>query len=325
MLLSATYPSVDYQPEQVSPVTSHGTGGAFSLGFDYRLQAGHFLMNTGVGAAYLRSSFPVIDGRVELPNSIDQDGYDFTFVYQFSGRNDAYSSLELQVPLLFGASFPTSAGRVGGSVYFLLGGKFTFTPWLQSHTSLQVSSYGDYPQFLDPFTGMPEHQFFDARPLESTITMHYSPSAPSALAVPNSVQNPLALTTYNLLPINVLASAEVGYSFAFASKGSKEHLLRLALFADVALLNSFPLYTSLSPLNSSGSSRPLNPLPLIETPAVFNAEDMYSSLRVNPYLSTLPQNSVLRNLTVGLKLVYAISLPARHYRASGPCMCLTDD
>lgn len=271
----------------------HALGGTASLGFEYRLQAGYFLMQTGVGMAYNAASFHPADYNAELPGAVDLDGYEFTFVYQFSDRKDTYSSLELQVPLMFGASFPTGSGEF----YFLLGGKFSFRPIGWVNMQVMVSTYGDYPQFLDPFTGMPEHQFFDARPLNSLNPLN-----------PLNSLNPLN----PLNSLTPLASAELGYTMALPRTArGRGRLLRIALYADVGVLNTFPFYQGMH--LSDG---------LMFLPDTFNNENMFTPLGINPYLSACSKETVLRDLSVGLKLSYAWSIPARHYRKSAPCHCV---
>jgi len=262
----------------------NGVGFTTSVGFDYRLQAGHFLMNTGLGVAYNRSSLRSADSQTSLPNSIDQDGYDFTFVYQFADRKDTYSSLELQLPVMFGAQF--------SGFYFLLGGKLSYRPIGWTNAALQVSSYGDYPQFLDPFTGMPEHQYFGARPLLSA-TCSLQPST-----------SPLAA-------LNATASAEIGYTIALPSSG-KQKLLRIALYADYGIRNMMPFFRG-EPTSS----------PMV-VPATFDYTDMYSPLRINPVLSTSSSSAILRDLSVGVKLSYAVSVSKKRFRSSGPCRCVND-
>ncbi len=255
-----------------------GMGVEGSLAFDYRLAANHFLMKTGVGAAVGSTAFHMLDTDVKLPNSIDQDGYDFTFVYQFSNHAYRHTQVEMQVPLMFGATF--------NGIYFLLGGTFNLSPISWGKSSAKLSTYGDYPQFLDPFTGMPEHQFFDEKTKDSKGTMRTLVWYPSA-------------------------SLEIGYTLPVAPAKRGEHLLRFALYADYALLNIFKGTASAPQIN------------LIETPETFNWDDMYTPVQLRPLFSTPLTSGIAKGqLSIGVKFSYALSVPAKKPQKSGPCRCM---
>lgn len=254
-----------------------GLGGQGHLGVDYRIQANHFLMSIGVNAGVENAVFRFNDRDVVLEHSIDQDGYDFDFVYQFRNHRFTHSALNTQLSTLFGGTF--------NNVYFLLGPSMHFMPkhWAKANT--KVATYGDYPQFLDPFTGMPEHEYFNSRPTSESYKLS---------------DKGLFLS----------ASLEVGYAIPLSPEVGNQHLLRVAFYADYCFLNLS------KPASTPWSSA------LIETPATFDWRDMYSNVKLNPLYSTWHQ--VTGQLSFGIKLTYAISVPSVH-RSKYPCLCVDDN
>lgn len=264
-------------------------GWEVGLGFDYRLTAGsdarrgtkaRFLFNTGVGVSLRSSSFNAKATDITMPHSFDSDGYEFTFIYHLDKRTDQYMRLGAVVPLMVGAEFNRFYFSVGAKVnLFLLG---------QVNTQLAVSSYGDYPQFLDPFTSMPEHQFFDSRDLKRKQNVS--------------------------LKSEVDASIELGclLASAHAKRASKSSGIevRLAVFADYGLL-TFGTGTSTDK-------------PAIQTPAVFSdVEDMFTPIQVNHVLSTtLAGNGKLTPLTAGVRLIVTVPYKSK---PSYPCHCIRDN
>lgn len=214
-----------------------------SLGFDYCLSFRRFLFHTGIGGCLARVNSKGGNASVALPNSVDADGYVFTFVYDLTARSDRYTSISVQVPLMVGAQFDR--------FYFLLGTKFALTAMAQSTTSLNVSSYGDYPQFLDPFTGMPEHQYFDATAKKATSEVSFAPDIKGAVEIGAQVIKP---------------------------EENGQPSLRIALYADMSILNIMTSTRRQAPVDHPSTFTdtdmltPVTPNPYLSTTLVGNGD-----------------------------------------------------
>ena len=199
------YPAVWVEADEVSLLASQnslGVGGG--LGAAYNLRIGPVLVNAGVGVTASYTAFKMSDAHAELPNSVDRDGYAFTFVYDVQNRRDAVTEYSVSVPLRVGAVFHP--------VYFLVGADFRVPLAASGKIKADITTYGDYPQFLDPFTGMPEHQYYDgaSRSWEAELS-------------PN---------------IDVCVSAEVGYVFGQQMRDTR-HMFTLGLFAEYGLMEGY--------------------------------------------------------------------------------------
>lgn len=261
-------------------------GWEVGLGFDYRLTAGpdarrgtkaKFLFNTGVGVSLRQYAFTANAMDITIPHSFDSDGYEFTFIYQMDKRTDQYTRLGAVVPLMVGAEFKR--------FYFSVGAKVNVSIWSQVNTQLAVASYGDYPQFLDPFTSMPEHQFFDSRDLRRKQNV----------SLKSEVDASIELGC-------LLTSAQTN---RFSRRNGVE--VRLAVFADYGLVT---FGTSISADK-----------PAIQTPAVFSdKEDMFTPIQVNHVLSTtLAGNGKITPLTAGVRLIITVPYGSK---PAYPCRCV---
>lgn len=201
-----------------------GTG----LGVSYELKVDHFLLSLGVTGNYSHSTFFSHEAVEKKWNDADLGGHtptvdgvrgNFTYVYDFFKRQDAYQNVTVQVPLMLGGTW--------NKFYFLLGAKFeTFTLWGKWNTSAAYNTYGAYDAILgEELRHMPEHGFFDKE-----LTDEFSSSA-----------------SFNL---NVLASAEIGawlvpeqkYSFSRAKT-----IYRVGAYVDCGALNAYDFSDSRAP------------------------------------------------------------------------------
>lgn len=124
-------------------------------GFSYRLDYKHMVLLTGLEAGWQVASFSPGDAEVVLKDQWDATNrLTFDYVYHTSARHDRYRSITARVPLLLGARI--------GDVYLAAGVTAEYMARTWSDTRYTLSTWGDYPQFLDPLTGMPEHQFYTA-------------------------------------------------------------------------------------------------------------------------------------------------------------------
>ena len=128
-------------------------GGGGGLGFVYEMRAGHFLLDVGVGGNTAWTRFKVPDRQYVLHNMIDSEGEVFDFVYDVSHRRDAYWTTSLQVPLLLGGQW--------GHFYFLAGAKFDMALMTTATMKADISTLGDYKQYMVPLHNIPAQGFVD--------------------------------------------------------------------------------------------------------------------------------------------------------------------
>lgn len=188
--------------------TALGVGGG--LGFNYELRAGkYFLLDFGLGANCAHSIFST-DNRSEiLYDVVDSQGDKFDYTYRMTDRQDAYTNLSVQVPLMLGAHFYR--------FYFLVGAKFDMSVYVPTSVKMNIATEGVYHQFIDPFTNMPEHFYYSGVPYARSGKVTFNP--------------------------NVMASAEIGwrlgpiYTGTGADVPKQRTHYRLGLFADYGLLD----------------------------------------------------------------------------------------
>ena len=253
------YPGIGLSVAESSLLTQQGT----SLGIDgavaggYTLRVGHFLIGTGVELSASRTVFRTADAHHEMTESVDRDGYRFTFVYDITGRRDGLTAYRLGVPLRVGAMF--------NPVYFLVGATLSVPLHSSGDISADVSTYGDYPHFLDPFTSMPEHQYFSSAPRRWK-------------SIPRT-------------RTDVLLSAEIGYLFARMQSNTA---FAIALFADYGLLSA--ISGQLSAVSSQPSA--------FSYPATFNDEDMLTPLEAHHTLGGLTNKANSLRIGVRLSVIF---------------------
>lgn len=263
---------------------SSSTGGAGAVGFMYDLQAGHFLLDAGIGIAGGHTLFLVPDWEYTLTNQTDKEGEKFDYIYQMHGRKDSYTNMMVQVPLLFGGQYKR--------FYALAGVKIGLNVWTRTGMSGQVNTIGRYfgydengqklPLF-DDFTNQPENQFY--------------------------VNHPLSQTGRTNLNVNLDASFEIGARLGFLTdhtgydvpKSTTQY--RIALFVDYGLLD----------MHTAGS------FSTIEASSSYNPDDMLSSIQMHDILSTRNVASAVTNLFVGVKLTVLFELPQ-----AGKCVICQD-
>ena len=109
----------------LSNKTLFGGPGA-GLGFGYELQAGHFLLDLGIEAEWLRST-----SKYAFGVSRDMiDPYNLTYIYRFYDWRETRNSVYASVPIMLGAQF--------GNFYFLAGAKVGYG------IMANFKNYGDY-------------------------------------------------------------------------------------------------------------------------------------------------------------------------------------
>lgn len=242
---------------------SLGVGGGIGVG--YELYANRFLLDVGVGINVSHSAFSLNPYASTLPDQTDSEGDKFNYIFTLNDRQDAYTNTSLQIPLLLGAQL--------NRFYFLVGVKLDASLLVNTRVSTVISSEGEYPMFIDPFTGMPEHMFFNDYVLEQKGKVDFK--------------------------TNVMASAEIGWRLGHIDNSTgfdvpkPKTLYRIGLFADYGIFDVH--YRSNKPA--------------VVLPETFNAENMTSDMAVNDILSTSQAQKIVNNLLVGVKFTVLFQLP----------------
>lgn len=247
---------------------SLGIGGGLGLG--YELNANHFLFTVGVNANIAHTAFDLSGGESSF-DAIDTEGDPLQFVISTNKRKDIYTNYAVQVPLMMGGEF--------GRFYFLVGAKFDLSAACNTNVKATVRTIGDYTQtlgFIDRFTNMPEHGFYENAPFQ---------------AKPGKISfNP-----------NAMASVELGWRLGEIAKGTgydvpkPKVLYRLALFADYGLLD----------LHTRGDKEFFT-----WTDAIID-QDCLNYIGMNDVLSTTRAPKAVNNLMVGVKFTVLFQLPER--------------
>lgn len=165
-------------------------------------------------------------------------------------------------------NLPLLVGGEWGSFYFLVGPKLSLNMYGATSSSAAVTTYGEYDRYYDDFYDMVNHQFETARPISSgVLPMKWN--------------------------MNVLAHLEIGgrvddYPDNQGFQARKEKVrVYLAGYVDFGVLN----------LKSGSTGTPL---------FQYRETDQGLKFYVQPLLlSSLSDNAVMRNLSVGLKLTCA--------------------
>ena len=292
-----------------------GMGGLLGIGFEYQYK--NFIITTGAEFDFKRSYYKfnsydlqageIIDDGTGLPvdindikngnivgkpiiidGMVDSDGDPFVMEYNFSKYSEVYNFGYVNIPLLMGAKFKNG-------IYFLAGGKFGINVIGFASESATFSGTGIYPQFMDVFGNMPQHNYGN----DYKITGN----------------NPFKLD------YNITASLEIGKIMFFNSKETRWHY-RLAVFADYGV----GAYFGMNPNPKDGK----NVLTNVVTDGSFIGIPQLSvanpnlieptQLQLNSLLtSTAAINNKFHPLLVGVKFTLLFDLGNKE-----PCNCLED-
>ncbi|MCM1034345.1 MAG: hypothetical protein NC038_02125 [Paludibacter sp.] len=254
--------------------SSMGVGAG--VGFGYELQANHFLFTVGVSANVAHSAFD-LSGAEYAFEAIDTESDPLTYIVSADNRKDMYTNTSVQIPLMLGGQF--------NRFFFLLGAKVDLSAYCASKVKAEISTKGDYPQFIDPFEHMPEHGFYDNATFVNKGKVTFNP--------------------------NVMASAEIGWRLGEIARGTgydvpnPKTIYRLSLFADYGLLD----------LHRRGYAEPFTwkeDMPVID-------ENTVNQMKMTDVLSTSVAAKAVNNLMVGVKFTVLFRLPER-----GNCVICKD-
>lgn len=292
-----------------------GVGGLLGLGFEYHYK--RFMVNIGVEFD-LKNSFhkfkpfitqvgTIVDANgneimfediANLPagntprilngtGMIDTDGDHFAMRYDFRSYSDTYTIGYLNVPLMLGAKYRTG-------LYFLAGGKFGLHMLGIAQTKAKYTTYGLYPQYMQPLQDMGEHFYDDFKTGNS---------------------NPVALD------FNIVASLEVGKIMFFSTKRTRWHY-RISGFIDYGIGS----YLGMNPLPSDGQNVLTN---VVSNGAFLGVNGINVADPSNTSVAIIQSNSMITSaqfinkklnpLLIGVKLRLMFDLGNKE-----PCNCLED-
>ena len=246
-------------------------GGGGGLGFVYEMRAGeHFLLDVGVGANSAWTRFKVPDRQYVLHNVVDSEGEVFDFVYDVTTRRDAYWTTSVQVPLMVGGQW--------GRFYFLAGAKFDMALYVPVTMKANISTIGDYPQYITPLRNIPAQGFVDNMAWDQKGMVSFKP--------------------------NVTASTEIGCRLGdvYKEKGfdvpSQKIQYRLAVFAD---------YGVIDPHTSNG-------MQLMHVPATYNPKAPLSGLMASDVMSCQELEAIQSHFytfMIGVKFTVLFRMPEK--------------
>ncbi len=249
-------------------------GGAGSLGFVYDLQAGHFLLDLGVGITGGQTTFKVPDWSYTFADQTDSEGDMFDYVCSVNKRTDAYSNLAVKIPLLFGGQYRR--------FYALAGVKFGLNVLTQTAMTANLSTYGQYFQYVNGQKVYMFDRFFDTPPYTDEFFA-------------NRELKDSEKTSFN---VNLDVSVEIGARLGFLTDHTgfdvpkSKVQYRLAVFADYGVLDLHKAQSfSAVDVNSQ------------------NVGSSENALRMHNILSTENVVSAVNNLLVGIKFTVLFELP----------------
>lgn len=263
--------------------TKPSLGGVGGVGFVYELQAGklysptRFLLDVGVGAQGGVTMFKQTDVMTHvLPNQLDLQHQKFDYVYEIRNRQDQYTNVAVQVPVMVGVQHR--------KFYMLAGVKLHYSVMAKANTTATLDTYGRYADF-DDFRNMPDYQFFSNRPLKNESNPKVNINLDASLEIGGR--------------LGVVTEA-VGYD---VPKRTVE--CRLAAFADYGLFD-FRKAPGDLPVLEAPEKYEIDPA---SPNYVYNTETMVQGVVLNDIISTKAFAAQLNSFVVGLKFTVLFQLP----------------
>jgi hypothetical protein len=185
-----------------SQLTTPKAGVGAGLGVVYQLQKQHFLMELGVEALYNYYQVGLADSLLAF-RMIDTKGTSFVYKGRLYDRKDVSHTMDIRIPIMFGAEFTY--------VYFLAGAKLHIHLYGKHSAHACLTTSGEYDIFYDEIVNLPSHGFTDAQPIKSYCDMNYN--------------------------IDLRPTIEVGANLNHQPNRSKIHL---GIFVEYGVLNTIP-------------------------------------------------------------------------------------
>jgi len=263
--------------------TKPSLGGAGGVGFLYELQAGklyqptRFLLDVGIGVQGGATTFKQTDVLTQvLPNQVDLQGDLFDYVYEIRDRQDQYTNVAVQVPLMIGVQHH--------KFYMLAGVKVNYNVMTKSNAIGVLNTYGRYSDF-DDFRNMPDYQFFTDRPLKNSSNPKLNLGVDASVEIGGR--------------LGVITDA-VGYDVP-----KRKIECRLAAFADYGILDIHKEVKGMKLLETPYlyDTRPASPN------YVYNTTTMVDGVLLNDIMSTEGFAKAVNNFMIGLKFTVLFQLP----------------
>ncbi len=261
-------------------------GVAGGLGALYELQVGpahkttRFLLDVGVGVQAGMTAFRQ-GGNMEavLPNQTDLDGDKFDYVYSLQNRRDQYTDIAVNVPLLIGVQHK--------KFYMLAGVKLYSHVYSLSGSRAQLSTFGRYADF-DEFHNMPEYQFFENRPVQSSVKTKLSLDLDACFEIGGRLGEVVDAVGFDV------PKRKIEYRLAgFVEYGLFDLHKDIANKAEKALITP----------TSYDANDPSSPT------YIYNNTNMVDNLVMNDIMSTTGFAKAVNNFVVGLKFTVLFQLP----------------
>ena len=234
-----------------------GLGISTSVGGTYEMAVKHFILNLGLQVGVAHPSLAIPDMQKTLKDVVDDEGDKLNYIYRQTDRRDAYTSLSLQVPVMIGMHFD--------HFYMAAGVKVGISFLGSNSVKTNISSAGDYEKFIDEFSDMPEHLYYNNLSFSKHGSTSFSPS--------------------------VMPHFEIGYVFGDFHHASgfdvprTKNLYRLGLFVDYGIMN----------LVDKGNKD------ILVVPSNFSDANLENGVEINDILSTSARQGNVNDLCVGLK------------------------
>ena len=171
-------------------------------------------------------------------------------------------------------NIPLLVGGEFGRFYFLVGPKVSLNMYGAASSKAEFTTYGEYERYYDDFYDMPNHQFESGHVMQSgTLPLKWNMNVMAHLELGARVNHMYRRKAFRLNPDRIR--------------------MYLALYADYGLLN----------LHTQGSGAPAFEYRETDEGVKFFIQPML--------LSTMSDNAVINNLSIGIKYTIAFELPQR--------------
>lgn len=140
-------------------------GVAPALGFGYRMQYRHFLLDAGVELGYRYRSNTLLN-LSDTAMLVDYEGDTYKGYSYYNSRKDAGSRI--------GVNIPIAIGFEAGRLYGLLGAKAGMNIWQQYQIRGLYTHEGEYEQYIDLMKDVPEAGFVTNEAYEEPMRKGFS-------------------------------------------------------------------------------------------------------------------------------------------------------
>lgn len=263
-----------------------GYGGL--AGGEWLYKKNRFTFELGLQAVYQQANLTVSDEQLQF-SMRDTQGKPFMYNGYMTGRCESVTTLDVQVPILFGLEYDY--------VYASLGAVGVYTVTGSTRQQAYLTTTGDYDRYYETLTDMPNHGFYDLQPV----------SGKSRLGSDWDVRLYGEVGGVWHTPLTVSTSIRRG-KYSGSRSQTKQVKWRAGVFVGYGLRN-----LSGSAVYRTGSSD----MPMTEAdPARYMAVTMHPV-----YVSSESKDMRLNQLSFGIRLtvLFPMSSSGYHFRS---CNCV---